>query len=67
MLGNSGLQVSLVGLGCYNFGQNDFGQSLDMSATAAVVNKCIDVGITFFDTRHLRWARQVRGVSRARA
>jgi len=44
-LGNSGLQVSLVGLGCDNFGQ-----PLDAAATATVVNKCIDVGITFFDT-----------------
>ncbi len=44
-LGNSGLQVSLVGLGC-----NNFGQRLDQAATAAVVNKCIDEGITFFDT-----------------
>ncbi len=57
MLGNSGLQVSLVGLGCYNFGQNDFGQSLDMGATAAVVNKCIDVGITFFDTADIYGGR----------
>ncbi len=44
-LGNSGLQVSLVGLGC-----NNFGRRLDAAGTKAVVDKCIDMGITFFDT-----------------
>ena len=44
-LGKSGLQVSAVGLGC-----NNFGGRVDAAGTAAVVNKCIDVGITFFDT-----------------
>ena len=44
-LGNSGLQVSEVGLGC-----NNFGQRLDESGTRAVVDAAIDVGIDFFDT-----------------
>ena len=44
-LGKSGLQVSLVGLGC-----NNFGGRLDEAQTRAVIDKCIDVGITFFDT-----------------
>lgn len=44
-LGSSGLQVSVVGLGC-----NNFGMRLDAAATKAVVDKCIDMGITFFDT-----------------
>lgn len=44
-LGNSGLQVSLVGLGC-----NNFGMRLDAAGTKAVVEKCLEVGITFFDT-----------------
>lgn len=44
-LGNSGLQVSVVGLGC-----NNFGQRLDAAQTADVINACIDNGITFFDT-----------------
>jgi aryl-alcohol dehydrogenase-like predicted oxidoreductase len=44
-LGRSGLQVSAVGLGC-----NNFGGRLDEAQTAAVVNKCIDEGITLFDT-----------------
>ncbi len=44
-LGNSGLQVSVVGLGC-----NNFGRRVDAAGTKAVVDKAIDVGITFFDT-----------------
>jgi aryl-alcohol dehydrogenase-like predicted oxidoreductase len=44
-LGNSGLQVSLVGLGT-----NNFGMRMDAEAASNVVNKCLDVGITFFDT-----------------
>ena len=44
-LGNSGLQVSVVGLGC-----NNFGMRMDPSATEVVVNKAIDAGINLFDT-----------------
>ncbi len=44
-LGNSGLQVSVVGLGC-----NNFGGRLDVAATRAVVDAAIDHGITLFDT-----------------
>lgn len=44
-LGKSGLQVSVVGLGC-----NNFGRRLDEAATARVVHTAIDCGITLFDT-----------------
>ncbi|MCH8815513.1 MAG: aldo/keto reductase [Chloroflexi bacterium] len=44
-LGNSGLHVSVVGLGC-----NNFGMRIDKDQTAIVVNKAIDLGINFFDT-----------------
>ncbi|MDR3498269.1 MAG: aldo/keto reductase [Parvibaculum sp.] len=44
-LGNSGLKVSVVGLGC-----NNFGMKIDQAATDAVVAKAIDLGITLFDT-----------------
>jgi aryl-alcohol dehydrogenase-like predicted oxidoreductase len=44
-LGGSGLQVSSVGLGC-----NNFGRRLDAQATKTVVGKCLDLGITLFDT-----------------
>ncbi len=39
------LQVSVVGLGC-----NNFGGRLDESATSRVVNAALDAGINFFDT-----------------
>ncbi|EWT05269.1 aldo/keto reductase [Intrasporangium chromatireducens Q5-1] len=44
-LGNSGLTVSTVGLGC-----NNFGRRLDADATATVVGAALDAGITLFDT-----------------
>jgi aryl-alcohol dehydrogenase-like predicted oxidoreductase len=44
-LGNSGLQVSVVGLGC-----NNFGGRMDQESTTAVINSAIENGITFFDT-----------------
>lgn len=44
-LGNSGLKVSEVGLGC-----NNFGMRIDQAATTAVVDAAIEAGITFFDT-----------------
>jgi aryl-alcohol dehydrogenase-like predicted oxidoreductase len=44
-LGNSGLQVSVVGLGC-----NNFGRRLDVKQTLAVVDAAIDTGITLLDT-----------------
>ncbi len=39
------LSVSVVGLGC-----NNFGRRLDAGRTAAVVQAALDAGITFFDT-----------------
>ncbi|MEX0684087.1 MAG: aldo/keto reductase [Dehalococcoidia bacterium] len=44
-LGSSGLQVSVVGLGC-----NNFGMRIDKDQTAAVVARALEVGINFFDT-----------------
>ena len=44
-LGVSGLRVSLVGIGC-----NNFGMKLDLAGTRAVVHACLDAGITLFDT-----------------
>jgi aryl-alcohol dehydrogenase-like predicted oxidoreductase len=44
-LGRSGLLVSVVGLGC-----NNFGSRLDVAGTRAVVDAAIDAGITLFDT-----------------
>ena len=44
-LGKSGLEVSLVGIGC-----NNFGRRCDLDQTRSVVNRAIDLGINFFDT-----------------
>ncbi|MEU5548590.1 MULTISPECIES: aldo/keto reductase [unclassified Micromonospora] len=44
-LGDSGLVVSVVGIGC-----NNFGRKLDLDGTRAVVDAALDVGINFFDT-----------------
>ncbi|MDX6320795.1 MAG: hypothetical protein QOF52_653 [Propionibacteriaceae bacterium] len=44
-LGNSGLTVSTVGLGCNNFGARMLDEDVP-----AVVNAAIDAGITLFDT-----------------
>lgn len=44
-LGRSGLKVSVVGLGC-----NNFGMRIDQEMTDRVVGKALDEGITLFDT-----------------
>jgi aryl-alcohol dehydrogenase-like predicted oxidoreductase len=44
-LGNSGLLVSVVGLGC-----NNFGGRLDLDRTRGVIDAAIDEGITLLDT-----------------
>ena len=44
-LGDSGLKVSEIGLGC-----NNFGMRIDQDATNAVIDAAIEHGVTFFDT-----------------
>lgn len=44
-LGASGVKVSLLGLGC-----NNFGGRIDTEASRAVIHRALDLGITFFDT-----------------
>lgn len=44
-LGRSGLRVSVVGLGC-----NNFGRRCDAAQTRAVVAKALELGVTLFDT-----------------
>ncbi len=44
-LGRSGLLVSVVGLGC-----NNFGGRTDFDGSKAVIHKALDLGITLFDT-----------------
>jgi aryl-alcohol dehydrogenase-like predicted oxidoreductase len=44
-LGSSGLVVSVVGLGC-----NNFGRRIDLEATRSVVDAAIEAGVTLLDT-----------------
>jgi aryl-alcohol dehydrogenase-like predicted oxidoreductase len=44
-LGRSGLRVSVVGLGC-----NQFGGRLDAEGSRKVIHKALDLGVTLFDT-----------------
>jgi aryl-alcohol dehydrogenase-like predicted oxidoreductase len=44
-LGDGALQVTVVGVGC-----NNFGRRLDAAGAAKVVHAALDEGITFFDT-----------------
>jgi aryl-alcohol dehydrogenase-like predicted oxidoreductase len=54
-LGNSGLVVSVVGLGT-----NNFGMKLDLDECRAVVNTALDEGITLFDTADSYGASEAR-------
>ena len=44
-LGREGPEVSVVGLGC-----NNFGMRVDLEGTRAVVDAALDAGVTLFDT-----------------
>jgi aryl-alcohol dehydrogenase-like predicted oxidoreductase len=44
-LGHSGIEVSVVGLGC-----NNFGRRVDLDGTRAVIDACLAEGIDFLDT-----------------
>jgi len=44
-LGSSALEVTVVGLGC-----NNFGGRIDEDASRAVIDAALDAGVTFFDT-----------------
>jgi aryl-alcohol dehydrogenase-like predicted oxidoreductase len=44
-IGSSGLRVTLVGLGC-----NNFGRRTDPETSRKVIDKALDLGITLFDT-----------------
>lgn len=44
-LGNSGVQVSVIGVGC-----NRIGRTVDLAGTKAIVHRALEEGINFFDT-----------------
>ncbi|MXY87589.1 MAG: aldo/keto reductase, partial [Dehalococcoidia bacterium] len=47
-MGSSDLQVSVVGLGC-----NNFGMRIGQDGANAVVDKAIELGVNFFDTAEM--------------
>jgi aryl-alcohol dehydrogenase-like predicted oxidoreductase len=51
-LGTTDLHVSLLGLGC-----NNFGQHMDLAAARGVVHAALDAGITLFDTADIYGGR----------
>ncbi|HET6292980.1 MAG TPA: aldo/keto reductase [Kribbella sp.] len=60
-LGDSGLTVSVVGLGC-----NNFGGRIDAGQADTVVNAALDAGITLFDTADVYrgeqgWSEEILG------
>lgn len=44
-LGNSGVKISVIGVGC-----NRIGRTVDLDGAKAIVNRALDEGINFFDT-----------------
>jgi aryl-alcohol dehydrogenase-like predicted oxidoreductase len=52
VIGKNGLKVSVIGLGC-----NNFGGRIDLAGTRDVVAKAIDLGINFFDTADIYGGR----------
>ena len=61
-LGSSGLVVSVVGLGC-----NNFGWRIDEAQTRAVVDAALDAGITLFDTAESYGSGESERLPRPRA
>jgi aryl-alcohol dehydrogenase-like predicted oxidoreductase len=51
-LGADGLEVTVLGLGC-----NNFGRRVDLEGTRAVVDAALDQGVTFFDTADIYGGR----------
>jgi len=51
-VGGSGLQVSVAGLGC-----NNFGMRIDADATDTVVHAALEAGVTLFDTADIYGGR----------
>lgn len=49
MLGNSGLEVSALGLGCMGMSYG-FGPAADKREMIALLHEAVDMGVTFFDT-----------------
>jgi aryl-alcohol dehydrogenase-like predicted oxidoreductase len=48
--GNSGLQLSALGLGCWAFGGGDYWGESDQKNVSHLVQRAYELGITYFDT-----------------
>jgi aryl-alcohol dehydrogenase-like predicted oxidoreductase len=59
-LGNSGLEVSALGLGCMGMSAS-YGTPADENEMVALMHKAVDLGITFFDTAEIYgpWTNEV--------
>ena len=51
-LGNSGLEVSAIGLGCMGL-SHGFGAVTDTQEAIALIRSAVDLGVTFFDTAEM--------------
>ena len=51
-LGDTGLSVSQIGLGCMSFG-GDREWTLDREQSREIIERAIDLGVTFFDTANV--------------
>src|SRR5690348_14272086 len=49
-LGNSDLYLSVLGMGCWQYGGGEYWGKQNQSDVNAVVHRAIDEGINFFDT-----------------
>ncbi len=53
-LGNTGLKVSRIGLGCMSFGSTEWRDwVLNKEESQPIIEKAIDLGINFFDTANI--------------
>ncbi len=54
-LGNSGLEVSAIGLGCMGMSYG-YGPASDKTEMIAVIREAVERGVTFFDTARSLWS-----------
>tara|TARA_R100000027_G_scaffold51432_1_gene40155 strand:- start:3044 stop:4030 length:987 start_codon:yes stop_codon:yes gene_type:complete len=52
LLGESGFEVSEVGMGCWQIGAN-WGSAIDRETAFAILSESFDQGVTFFDTANV--------------
>src|SRR4029077_10472418 len=60
-LGNTGLQVSVAGLGCGGFSQLGLAQGKSEADAIAIIRQAIDLGVNLFDNAPAYGTEQVLG------